>query len=114
MGEQTLAAVTRGIELPESEWPIPLEKPELPRGIGPVSDLLKVLLKKVSEDTHVAGRLIANSADVELIAGLGEKAEVAALKGWRRKIFGDDALRLRTGELALAVDGTTLVIEPRG
>jgi ribonuclease D len=114
MGEQIMAAIEHGLALPEKQWPKLAEKPELPRGIGPVSDLLKVLLKKVSEETHVAGRLIANSADVELIAGLGENAGVAALKGWRRKIFGEDALRLRAGELALAVNGTDLVVEKRG
>lgn len=114
MGEQILKAVERGCQTPECEWPNPPTKPDLPRGIGPITDLLKVLLKKVSEDTHVAGRLIANSADVELIAGLGDDAGVAALKGWRREIFGNDALKLRAGELALAVDGTNLVIEERG
>ncbi|MEK9754211.1 MAG: ribonuclease D [Rhodospirillaceae bacterium] len=114
MGEQIMAAIEHGLALPEKQWPKLEEKPEMPRGIGPVSDLLKVLLKKVSEETHVAGRLIANSADVELIAGLGENAGVAALKGWRRKIFGEDALRLRAGELALAVNGTDLVVEKRG
>lgn len=114
MGEQILAAIERGLAAPEKDWPKLPTRPELPRGIGPVSDLLKVLLKKVSEETNVAGRLIANSADVELIAGLGDKAGVAALKGWRRKIFGEDALKLRAGELALAVNGTDLVVEKRG
>jgi len=114
MGKYILEAIERGMAVPESDWPRPPAKPDLPRGIGPISDLLKVLLKKVSEDTHVAGRLIANSADVELIAGLGEDAGVAALKGWRREIFGEDALKLRAGKLWLAVDGANLVIQERG
>lgn len=113
MGSHILQAVQRGCEVPQEEWPKPSVKPDLPRGIGPISDLLKVLLKKVSEDTHVAGRLIANSADIELIAGLGEDAGVQALKGWRREIFGNDALRLRAGELSLAVDGNRLVVQDR-
>ena len=113
MGKHILKAVECGRNLPESQWPRPPAKPDLPRGIGPISDLLKVLLKKVAEDTHVAGRLIANSADIELIAGLGERAEVRALKGWRREIFGLYALRLRAGDMSLAIDGNRLVIEDR-
>ena len=113
MGKHILKAVECGRNLPESQWPRPPAKPDLPRGIGPISDPLKVLLKKVAEDTHVAGRLIANSADIELIAGLGEKAEVRALKGWRREIFGLYALRLRAGDMSLAIDGNQLVIEDR-
>jgi ribonuclease D len=68
------------------------------------------LLKKVTEDTNVAGRLIASSADIDLLAGLGADAEIAALKGWRREIFGDDALRLRSGELALSIEGNRLAV----
>jgi ribonuclease D len=113
MGNSILEAVQRGRDLPQSEWPTPPSKPDLPRGIGPIMDLLKVLLKKVADETSVAGRLIANSADIELIAGLGEKADVQALKGWRREIFGDDALRLMAGKLAIAVDGKRLIIEER-
>ncbi len=113
MGKHILKAVERGRNLPEPQWPRPPAKPDLPNGIGPISDLLKVLLKKVAEDTHVAGRLIANSADIELIAGLGEKAEVRALKGWRREIFGLYALRLRAGDMSLAIDGNRMVIKDR-
>ncbi len=113
MGKHILKAVECGRNLPESQWPRPPAKPDLPSGIGPISDLLKVLLKKVAEDTHVAGRLIASSADIELIAGLGEKAEVRALKGWRHEIFGLYALRLRAGDMSLAIDGNRMVIEDR-
>lgn len=110
MGAAILAAVTTGRDLPKSDWPTPPSRPDIPRGIGPIADLLKVLLKKVSEDTNVAGRLIASSADIDLLAGLGADAEIAALKGWRREIFGDDALRLRSGELALSIEGNRLAV----
>ena len=113
MGNQILNAVKRGLSVPQINWPKPIEKPDLPRNIGPVVDLLKVLLKKVSDETNVAGRLIANSADIELIAGLGEDAAVAALKGWRRQIFGADALRLRAGQLSIAIYKNKLIIEDR-
>ena len=111
IGSAILDAVKRGLKTPKAQWPQLPTKPELPRGIGPTADLIKVLLKKVSEDANVAGRLIASSADVDLIAGLGENADVLALRGWRREIFGKDALRLRAGELALAIKGKQLTVQ---
>ena len=108
-GKQILKAVNRGLNLPRPEWPRVPPRRDLPQGIGPIADLLKVLLKKVTEETHVAGRLIAKTSDIELIAGLGEEADVLALTGWRRKIFGLDALKLRAGEISLAIDGNRLI-----
>ena len=102
MGDAILDAVKRGLTTPKDQWPQPSTRPDLPRGISPTADLIKVLLKKVSEDANVAGRLIASSAEIDLIAGFGENADVPALRGWRREIFGEDALRLRAGKLALA------------
>ena len=111
IGSAILDAVKRGLKTPKAQWPQLPTRPELPRGIGPTADLIKVLLKKVSEDANVAGRLIASSADVDLIAGLGENADVLALRGWRREIFGKDALRLRAGELALAIKGKQSTVQ---
>ena len=67
-------------------------------------ELLKVLLKARAEDAGVASKLIATVADLEKIAG-DDNADVAALRGWRREVFGADALRLKRGELALLLDG---------
>ncbi len=79
---------------------------------GPVSDLLKVLLKGVAAQNKVAARLVATSDDIEAIAA-DDEADVPALKGWRREIFGDMAIALKSGALSIAVDGHRLVIEPR-
>ncbi len=84
----------------------------LPRGLGPVSDLLKVLLKMTCEESGVARKLVASSADLELIAAFGEDAKVPALHGWRREVFGDAALKLRAGETALAAAGNRLTTVP--
>ncbi len=67
-------------------------------------ELLKVLLKASAARNEVAPRLIADAADLEALARRDD-ADVAALKGWRRKLFGDDALRLKRGELALTLEG---------
>lgn len=92
--------------------------PPVPRTDGPVrlpgavSDLLKVLLKHVADQNRVAARLIANTDDIEAIAA-DDDADVPALHGWRREIFGEQALALKHGRLALAVDGVRIVLEPR-
>ena len=60
------------------------------------------------EEHEVAQKLVANSEDVEKIAAYGEKADVAALHGWRQQIFGNDAILLRNGKLALVVENQQL------
>ena len=107
-GERILEAVQKGLAVPRDDRPEPKVQARLPRGLGPVVDLLKVLLKMKSEDSHVATKLLASAADIERIAAFGEEADVKALKGWRREVFGDDALRLRSGEVSLAVAGRKL------
>jgi ribonuclease D len=66
-------------------------------------ELLKVLLKAKCERNHVAQKLVANVSDLELIAA-SDTANVLALHGWRREIFGDDALALKQGRIALAAE----------
>lgn len=83
------------------------ELPKLPdrhRGPSPkgaVGDLLRVLLKSVAEDNGVASRIIATSDDIDAVV-LDDDADVPALKGWRRKLFGDKALAIKHGKLGLA------------
>ena len=60
--------------------------------------------KARSEDAGVAAKLIATVSDLEKLA-VDDKADVAALSGWRRKLFGEDALKLKRGELALVLEG---------
>ena len=76
-------------------------------------EVLKVLLKARSEDAKVASKLIATVSDLEKIAA-DDDADTPALQGWRRDAFGEDALRLKRGELALVLDGTRVrVVEVR-
>jgi ribonuclease D len=80
---------------------------------GAVVELLKVLLKARAEDADVASKLIATVADLEKIAN-DDNSDSPALQGWRREAFGEDALRLKRGELALVLDGTRVrVVEVR-
>jgi len=101
-----LSAVKAGMEMPSDQMP----KPDLSRDqlqVNPaLADLLRVLLKAKSEELGVAARLIASAADLDAIAA-GER-ELDALKGWRREAFGEDALRLCKGEIALTARGSAV------
>jgi len=68
-----------------------------------VVQLLKVLLRMISEHHHVAAKVIATVDDLQRIAA-DDDADVPALAGWRRELFGDKALALKHGKLALAID----------
>ncbi len=104
LGAEILAVVERAAALPEAEWPqLPAQR-NLPAGIGPLVELLKVLLRLCAEENDVAPRLIADSDDLEAIA-TDDKADVPALSGWRAEIFGRDALDLKHGRLALTASG---------
>lgn len=101
---EVIEAIGRGRAVPESECPVLPERDVLPRGMGPLVDLLKVLLKMKCDEEDVAQKLVASSADLEAIAA-DDNAEVPALKGWRRELFGEDAIGLKHGRIALAADG---------
>lgn len=108
MGESILAAIRRGEAVPESEWPRLPDRDDLPRGIGPTTDLLKLLLKMRCAEVNVAQKLVASSDDVERIAAFGDDADVPALKSWRRDVYGADALRVRNGEIGIGVEDRKL------
>ena len=103
-----LAAVKAGLETPADEVPKPDRSRDKLQVNPALSDLLRVLLKAKSEQLGVAQKLIATSSDLdEIAAGL---RDVAALQGWRRKAFGEDALRLCDGKLALRANGQDVEI----
>ena len=95
--------------MPDADCPEVAESRQPSTPVGPSVDLLKVLVKLKSEEHDVAQRLIANSADIEAIAA-DDDADVAALRGWRREMFGEDALALKHGRLALTADGAKIKI----
>jgi len=105
-GPDLLEAIGGALKNPEAYAPI-FERTSGPTSpaAGAVVELLKVLLKSRAEDTGVAAKLIATVADLEKIAN-DDHAETPALHGWRREAFGEDALKLKRGDLALVLDGT--------
>jgi ribonuclease D len=104
-GPELLEAIKAALVDPEAYAPV-LDKPKASAtpANGAVVELLKVLLKARSEDAGVASKLIATVADLEKIAQ-DDEAATPALQGWRREAFGEDALRLKRGEIALVLDG---------
>jgi ribonuclease D len=85
--------------------------PQTPAG---APEMLKVLLKAVSDDINVVPRLIANAADIERIARGETSNDIPALTGWRNEVFGTKARALLTGELALSFqDGQVRLFEPK-
>jgi ribonuclease D len=96
------------METPADKQPAPDRSRDKMQVNPALADLLRVLLKAKSEELGVAQKLIATSSDLdEIAAGMRDGA---ALKGWRRKAFGEDALRLCDGKLALRANGQNVEV----
>jgi ribonuclease D len=109
LGVELTAELNRVLADPEAHAP-KLERPSHNQPAPPsVVELLKVLLKAKSDNAGVATKLLANVADLEKIA-LSDEADVDALKGWRRQLFGEDALKLKRGEIALVLNGARVEV----
>jgi len=86
----------------------------MPPSLGPRVEMLRTLLRLRTEVNGIAPRLVANARDIEQIAAFGESAKVQAMAGWRREIFGQDALDMLAGKIALRLDGEDVVAERIG
>ena len=107
-----LEAVKAAMELPKEDLPAPPANDRMfAQGNGALSDLLRVLLKARSDSEGVAAKLIATTSELDELAS-GNR-DIPALKGWRRKVFGEDALKLCAGEVALSASkgGHVKVVE---
>jgi ribonuclease D len=100
--EGIVAAVMRGLERDAKTLPQLARLPPPVNGTA-VVELLKVLLRMISERHHVAAKVIATVDDLERIAA-DDDAAVPALTGWRRELFGERALALKHGKLSLAIE----------
>ena len=101
-GADIVAAVHRGLARDPHTLP-KIEKPRNNSNGAAIVELLKVLLRMTSERHAVASKVIATVDDLEQIAA-DDKADVGALHGWRRELFGEAALALKHGQLALAIE----------
>lgn len=108
---EIIEAVRRGLDCDPAKLPaLPNNQPP-PAEVGAVVELLKVLLKAAAARHGVASRLIADSEDLERIA-MDATPDVPAMKGWRRELFGENALLLRQGRIALGLSDGEVVPVP--
>lgn len=111
MGASLLAAIAEARALPEEALPLPQLVREGPRPSPALVALLKVLLAAKCEAHHVAPKLVASSEDIDRLA-TEDAPSVRALHGWRREVFGADALALKAGGIALGVAGRRVKLIP--
>jgi ribonuclease D len=102
-GRELMEAIEKARKVPDAELPVRDRAPEQLRAPGAVVDLLRTLLRLKAEEAGVAARLVASADELDRLAA--GKRDVHALRGWRREIFGSDAVNLIEGKLALALSG---------
>src|SRR5947199_2801200 len=110
LGREIIEAVELGLADPDPPSAPPARAEPAP-GAGPLIELLRVLLEQRCEDFQVAQKLVASADDLEAIAA-DDHADVPALHGWRREVFGDDALALKHGQLALTAGKNRIQLVP--
>jgi len=97
-----LGLIKKGLETPKKDCPAVIKKHPLSPSVSAKADILKMLLKIQAAECGVAAKLIASSDDIEMIAAEDEP-NVAALKGWRAEVFGNEAMALKNGEIAIGL-----------
>jgi ribonuclease D len=105
-----IEVVNAALDLPKESLPKLPRQVQQPEGTSAAAELIKVLLKLVAEEEGVAPKVLASSDDIEKIAAKGEDADVPALSGWRREVFGERALALVRGEVALKFDKRKIAV----
>ncbi len=104
-GQDLLKVIVAALETPKDQLPKLPRHVSAPEGTGAATEMLRVLLKLITEENGVAAKVVATSDDLDQIASKGEEADVGAMHGWRRQLFGETALKLIRGEVALKFEG---------
>jgi ribonuclease D len=110
-GSALLDVVAAARLVPDADLPLAPQQRDNLRPSAALVALLKVLLAAKCEQHNVAPRLVASSDDIDRLA-LEENPDIPALHGWRRELFGNDALSLKQGRIALGVDGRRVKFIP--
>ena len=112
VGQALLQVVEETAAMPDTELPAaPTHNRDQPRPSAALVALLKVILAAKCEEHHVAAKLVATSDDIDRLA-IEENPGIPALHGWRREVFGNAALALKRGEVAVGVDGRRVKLIP--
>ena len=110
-GQDVIETVQRGLARDAKTLPL-LDRPKAVNANGATVELLKVLLRMTSEEHGVAAKIIATVDELEQIAG-DDDADVPAMRGWRRELFGEKALALKQGQLTLSIERGRVVARER-
>ena len=105
-------AINEALNIPKEDLPRLPKQYNAPEGTGAASDVLKLLLKIITEDHGVAPKVVASSDDIDQIAAKGNTADVPALKGWRRELFGEKALQMIEGKIAIKFEDRKIKAVP--
>ena len=111
IGQRLLAAIASADPLADAEMPPKENRPGLSTDASLIADLLKLLLKIRAKESGVAPKLVARSEEMEALAA-GVRDGLPILGGWRRKLFGEDALALVEGRLGFSVRDGRLRMQP--
>ncbi len=106
-GKAVLECIKKGLATPKADMPVPIKKQPLQPQAAATADILRMLLKVKCAESEVAAKLVASKEDIEAIA-MDDNADVPALKGWRREVFGEDALALKKGGLAIGLKDSNI------
>ena len=104
-------AISAAMDNADDYAPKPPKVQHMPPSLGPRVEMLRTLLRLRTEINGIAPRLVANARDIEQIAAFGDDAKVQAMSGWRREIFGQDAVDMLEGKITLRLDGEDVVAE---
>lgn len=106
-GEELIAAVRRGLDCPQEDWPrLPdyrEDDPQLKLSI----DLMMVLVKYQSRESKIAASYLATKKDITDLAyshAGGDRDGGRLGHGWRHELVGRDLELLLDGKLTLAAD----------
>ncbi|OJW51531.1 MAG: ribonuclease D [Alphaproteobacteria bacterium 41-28] len=110
-GKIVLELIEKAHALPLEDCPQVKKEGASPPGASALMEMLRLLLKIKAEKYHVAPKLIATSADLETIARSPDP-QVPALEGWRREVFGNAALALKTGKVAIGIKNHKITLIP--
>lgn len=105
-----LSAINGALAIPRDQMPRLPKMAQAPEGSSAAAELLKVLLRQVAEKEGVAAKVLASGDEIDRLAAEGENADVPAMQGWRREVFGEVALKLIRGEIGLKFDRRKIAV----
>ena len=108
IGRELLGVIKDALNSDQSSWPEVKRKKAPSPKVMAIVEILKLLLKLQASEHEVASKLIASAADLEAIAK-DDEADVPALHGWRREVFGEEALAMKYGKVSIGLKDDKVV-----